>query len=173
MSGICGHLARGGVWVVADYLEKGEPGGPIDYESAAEYFATFVVHANEDTHRAARARAADVASVGQVQLQANLRARLFDLESALGAVLPTTPIGVIGGSVMRLGDYLVTRIVEQCVHLDDLARSVGREPWPLPDGHREVAIAVGIEIAQRLHGTDAVLRALYRRGFAAAAFPSL
>ena len=26
---------------------------------------------------------------------------------------------------MRLDDYLVTRVVEQVVHLDDLARSIG------------------------------------------------
>jgi hypothetical protein len=173
VSGVAGHLARGGVWVVADYLEKGVPDRPVDYESPAAYFAAVVTSANDETHRAVRARAADVASVGQTELLTTLRARISGLEAALGALSPTTRIEVIGGGVMHLGDYLATRIVEQCVHLDDLARSVGRQPWLLPDDHREVAISVGIEIAERLHGKDAVLRALYRRGFAATTFPSL
>ena len=35
VSGVAGHLARGGVRVVADYLRAGHPAGPVDVNSAA------------------------------------------------------------------------------------------------------------------------------------------
>ena len=171
MSGIVGHLARGAVLVVGEYLQTGVPDRPLDYKSAAEYFVWVVAPADEELHRAGAACSARVASVGQDELQKTLRARLAELESTLDELPPSTAMEVIGGKAMRLDDYLQTRIIEQCVHLDDLARSVGREPWSLPVGHRELAIATGIEIAERLHGTDAVLRSVYRRGFAEEAFP--
>ncbi len=171
VSGVAGHLVRGAVWVVGEYLQKGLPDRPLDYDSAAEYFVSVVAPAGEELHRAVRARSAESASVGQEELQRALRVRLADLESTLGELPLTTAMEVIGGKIMRLDDYLQTRIVEQCVHLDDLARSVGREPLALPVGHRELTIATGIEIAEHLHGTDAVLRSFYRRGFAEETFP--
>lgn len=171
VSGLAAHLARSGVLVVGEYLEKGVPEGPVDYESAAAYFAAVVAPADEELHRAVRARAAELASVGQTELQSMLRERLGGLAAALSDRPLATPIEVIGGKVMRLGDYLDTRIVEQCVHLDDLARSVGRAPWTLPEGHRETTFAVGIAVANEIHGSDAVVRALYRRGFAEETFP--
>ncbi len=80
---------------------------------------------------------------------------------------------VFAGLVLPLGEYLATRLVEQTVHLDDLARSVGREPWPLPDAATELVCAVGLEVAQRRFGGTALLRALYRQGFAEAVLPVL
>ena len=80
---------------------------------------------------------------------------------------------VFEGKVMRLSDYLGTRVVEQGVHLDDLARSVGREPWPLPNEHQAVTISVATDIACQVHGPHATVRALYRRGFAENVFPVL
>ena len=71
---------------------------------------------------AVRTRSAEAASVGQDELQMTLRTRLADLESTLGELPPTTAIEVIGGKAMRLDHYLQTRIVEQSVHLDDLAQ---------------------------------------------------
>jgi len=46
------------------------------------------------------------------------------------------------GWSLSTGDYLTTRIVEQVVHLDDLARSIGRGPWSLPTGAQALAIAL-------------------------------
>ena len=74
---------------------------------------------------------------------------------------------------MALSDYLVTRVVEQAVHLDDLARSVGRETWALPEAHQALAIDVATEMACRIHGPTATVRALYRKGFADSVFPVL
>jgi len=161
---LAGHLARGAVWAVADYLDAGEPEGELTYRSAGEYFAHRMSIATSEDHEAIRRRGADVGSVGQAALAEELRRRLDALQRELPTLPPARRVTVVGGSIMRLDDYLRTRIVEQVVHLDDLARSVGRE-WPVPDACTRVAIDAGLEVAERRLGTTAVLRALYRRGF--------
>jgi len=173
VSSLAGHLARGGVWVVADYLDAPAPAGPVDCESAGDYFATFANAASPEDHRAIRDRAAAIGSVGQEELLRTLHERLDGLGPQLMALEPERPIAVIAGKVMRLEDYLTTRIVEQTVHLDDLARSVGRDPWPLPPANESLTIAVGVDIAQRRSGSAAVIRALYRQGLTGSALPVL
>jgi hypothetical protein len=63
--------------------------------------------------------------------------------------------------VLRLYDYLRTRIIELAVHTDDLCVSIGRETPPLPGV--AVAIEALVEVAILRHGELAVLRALARR----------
>ena len=63
---------------------------------------------------------------------------------------------------IRFDEYLKTRIVEQVVHLDDLARSVDREPWPMPEAAQSLVIHLGIDVARVRSGGTAVVRALYR-----------
>lgn len=75
--------------------------------------------------------------------------RLLDLR-------PTVPL------VVRLGDWLPTRVLELVVHGDDLATSVGIEA-PLPERAATVAIDVMLAIARAVHGDLAVIRALARR----------
>lgn len=176
VSGVAGHLARGAVWVVEEYLGSGDgpgPADPPDYVSAGDYYASLAESATEEMHRGVRERGAAVAAVGQQALVAEVRRRIAALGELLGRVPPDHVMSVIAGRRIRLGDYLVSRMVEQAVHLDDLARSVGRDPWPLPPGLLDAVIAVGTEVARRRHGDDAVLRALYRRGFAGAVLPVL
>jgi hypothetical protein len=173
VGGLAGHLARGGIWIVSDYLDAAVPTGSVTVESAAAYFARFASAATADDHRAIRERGASVASVGAASLARVVRDRLDDLESRLRPLDPQQPITVTGGAVMQLSDYLATRIVEQTVHLDDLARSIGRDSWPVPPEARVVAIEVGTEIACRRWGSAAVVRALYRRGFAETVLPVL
>lgn len=170
---LAAHLARGGVWVVSEYLRGERALPPVDFESAAEYFATFAESAGPETHRAIRDRGASLASGGHAEVVATLHERLDLVTGEVQALPGAHLLKVIGGKVVRLGDYLVSRIVEQAVHLDDLARSIGAEPWPLPEHHVALAISVGVEIAELRRGAPAVLRALYRRGFAEGALPAL
>lgn len=173
VSGLAGHLARGGVWVVDDYLEASRATGPINFENAAQYFAAFVDTAAPATHVAIRERGAAVAAIGHRELASTLRTRLDALALRLESLPGDQVITVIGGNRMRLDDYLLTLIVEQVVHLDDLARSVERASWTVPAALVELAIGVGIGIATRASGGQAVLGALFREGFASLTFPVL
>ena len=172
VSGLAGHLCRA-VLVVGSYLDGGEPAGPVDLDSAAGYFAASLGVMSADHHRAVRERGAATASVGRDELLATLTERTNALELLLCRLGPSHLVTVIMGKVMRLGDYLGTRIVEMTVHLDDLARSVGREPWPLPEAAEALTITIGAEIGRRHLGAATMLRALYRSGFAGNALPVL
>ncbi len=172
VSGLAGHVARG-VWAVGEYLEVGPAQGPVAFGSASEYFTAFAESASTDDHRAVRARGAAVAAVGQEELVRRLEAWLGVLGPRLRSLDVDHLVAVLSGKVMRLEDYLTTRIVEQVVHLDDLARSIGRQPWSVPSGAQALAIAVGTDIAARSRGRDAVIRSLYRKGFAEQTLPVL
>jgi uncharacterized protein (TIGR03083 family) len=84
--------------------------------------------------------------------------RLLDLR-------PTVPC------VVRLGDWLPTRVLELVVHGDDLATSVGIDAPPPPEA-AAVAIDFMLAVARATHGNLAVIRALARRERASTAvFP--
>ena len=171
VSSVAGHLARSGIWVVADYLATGTPTERPDFGSASDYFAAVAVGASPDIRRAVRDRGAAVAVLGREEILRRSRETLNLLETNLADLPGGHLMAVMDGKVMTLSDYLTTRVVEQAVHLDDLARSVGREPWPLPKDHHTLAISVATDIACRVHGSDATVRALYRGGFAEETFP--
>ena len=175
VAGLAGHLARGSVWVVQDYLDAPAPDLQVDTDDAAHYFSSLLDALDPDDHRAVRERGASVAEVGHDALVASLDERLEALRQRLDHEDPSRPVTVAGGKVMRLADYLETRIVEQVVHLDDLARSVGVQRWAMPAGADALVIAVGVEVARRRRGDLVVLRALFRPEApgAGAAFPAL
>ena len=83
------------------------------------------------------------------QLRGESASRLLDLR-------PTVAV------VVRLRDYLPTRVLELVVHGDDLATSVGIDA-PLPESAATVTIDVMLGVARAVHGDLAVLRALCRR----------
>jgi hypothetical protein len=161
VSGLAGHLARGGVWLVGEYLDEPPPAGPPDHATAAGYFAHHVARLGEGDHAAIRDRGAAVAAEGRDEVVARARAALAALERRLPAE-PADRLVRGAGKVMPLDAYLDTRIVEQVVHLDDLARSVGAEPWALPDASWARVVAIGAEIGRLRHGGPAMVRALYR-----------
>lgn len=173
VSGLAGHLARGAVWVVADYLDADAPPEAANRASAADYFEAMLGVATPADHEAIRARGAQVAEVGPHDLAGLVAERLDELEPRLRSLTGDHLVAVAGGNVLRLDDYLASRIVEQVVHLDDLARSLGRDAWALPPGSIEVAIDVAMDLATRRAGGAAVIRALYRDGFAHEVLPVL
>lgn len=160
VSGLAGHLARGGVWLVGEYLDEPPPPGPPDHATAAGYFAHHVARLGEDDHAAIRDRGAAVAAEGRDEIVARARAAL----AALDRRLPAEPADRLvrgAGQVMPLDAYLDTRIVEQVVHLDDLARSVD-VAWAVPDASWARVVAIGADIGRLRHGGPAMVRALYR-----------
>ena len=64
--------------------------------------------------------------------------------------------------ILRLGDFLPTRILELVVHADDLATSIGVDA-PLPENAATVAIDLMMAVARTGHGDLAVVQALARR----------
>lgn len=76
---------------------------------------------------------------------------------------PARLVRVFGGLVMRLDDYLQTRIVEALVHTEDLALSVGIAPPNPPGDALEIAVDHLLDVTRRRHGPAAILRALTRR----------
>jgi hypothetical protein len=172
VSSVAGHLARSGIWVVAEYLGTGASGRP-DFESAGAYFAAVAAGAGPEVKRAVRDRGAGVAALGREEILRRSQESLGRLETDLVPLPADHLMTVFQGKVIGLSDYLVTRLVEQAVHLDDLARSVDRDPWPLPIEHLELTFSVATDIAYRVQGPDATIRALYRKGFADGVFPVL
>jgi hypothetical protein len=160
VGGLAGHLARGAVWVVGDYLDQPPPAAAV-FESADHYFATLATLANDAANKAIRDRGAAVGAAGQTAVVADATARLAVLEARLPAE-PDDRITVVAGGSMRLDDYLITRMVEQVVHLDDLARSIGVEPWVIPDQNVRLVLVAGVGTGLRRSGPAAMLRALYR-----------
>lgn len=63
---------------------------------------------------------------------------------------------------LTLDDYLLTRLIECVVHMDDLAVSVGLPTPSLPPEVIEPVLDVLTRVAVRRHGPVAVLRALSR-----------
>lgn len=159
---LAGHLARGSVWVVGDYLEAEAADGPVDFETAAEYFAAVATTLTDDDHASIRQRGSAIAADGHEMLVAQLASRLAGLRELLANQDVGRRVTVFAGKVMRLDDYLLTRLVEQVVHLDDLARSLGVGPWPTAPGAEAVVVSCGAEIGRQRFGGAAMIRTLYR-----------
>jgi hypothetical protein len=77
------------------------------------------------------------------------------------------------GWALSLGDFLITRILELTVHLDDLAVSVGLPARELPDAVFDPVLTLLARLAVRRHGQAAVLRALTRTERAPAAINAI
>ena len=172
---LAGHLARTGTWIVDEFLGDAEPEGPVDFDDAATFYATLLPMGDgeDPIHQGIRERGAALAALGPEALAATIDERMPAVEAALRERPGAWKLTVTAGNVMTLDVYLVTRLVEQVVHIDDLARSVDHEPWPLPpDAHRLVA-QVAVDVAALRHGPPAVVRGLYRQGFADAIFPAI
>jgi hypothetical protein len=162
VGGLAGHLARGGVWVVDDYLSASLPEAPF-VSSVAEYFVEVDRVLDAEGHRQLRERGAQVAAQGHDEVSQAVTARLSALIARLVTEPPDRRVGVAGGAfTMLLDEYLKSRIVEQVVHLDDLARSVGREPWPVSFEAQGLVLHIGADIGRIRSGAIEMIRCLYR-----------
>ncbi len=160
--GLAGHLSRA-VFTVEDYLNTLPPtGAPIPAEA---YFPAVLTTRDlaSPLHTKIRERGEAEAAEGPASLLAAVDAALRRIVPRLEAEPPDRTLAVFTGLVMRLDDYLVTRMVELTVHTDDLALSVGVATPTWPRAVTEVVIGHLVAAARRTHGDLAVLRALTRR----------
>jgi hypothetical protein len=142
-------------------LEAPEPPPVAAVISAAAYFAAVGPDLDSGINVRVRATSAEEALVGHRAVLGGMDRGLDRLRTRLEGEPEGRLVTVRDREVLRLDEYLVTRIIELALHIDDLCVSVGRETPELPG--IGVAIQALVDIAAHRHGELAVLRALARR----------
>jgi uncharacterized protein (TIGR03083 family) len=159
--GLAGHLVRAAL-TVDTYLDRPTANGHA-LISVPEYYSHLDSDVTSALNTAVRQRGEELAAEGHEWLVIEFERLSGRLAERLTHENDDRLMTVAGDATMRLTDYLVTRIVELTVHLDDLAASVGLESPALPREAIDFAIGTLVDIARHRHGELAVLRALTRR----------
>jgi hypothetical protein len=162
--GLAGHLSRA-VGSVNAYLDRDEPPAD-DVITAAHYYGLAVGDDTDVTsplHTAIRQRGEEAAADGVDGLRKEFDALLDGMATRLADEPPTRRIRVYQDLVLTLDDYLVTRLIEMTVHMDDLAVSLDVPTPALPEAAADAAIHTLVDVARARGGDTAVLRALTRR----------
>ena len=159
--GLAGHLVRASL-TVDTYLDRPQPEGGVPIPPAA-YYANLTADIASSLNIGIRQRGEELAAAGHARLVAEIDRLAARLEGRLAREPDDRLLMVAGNDLMRLDDYLVTRIVELTVHAEDLALSVGLDPPALPPEALDITIDTLVAIARYRHGDLAVLRALSRR----------
>jgi len=168
---LAAHLGRS-LLQVEMFLDAGDPAAPGPV-TAEVYYAALrgVDDLGSDLNAGVRSRAQDVAVDGPDGVARRVRGCLDRLAGRLQDEPVSRQVLAYGGHAMTVDEYLRTRLVEFCVHVEDLALSVGLGPGvdptddipDVPDDALAEALAVLVGAARRRHGDAAVLRALTRR----------
>lgn len=162
---LTGHLMRA-VTSVDAYLDKPvtDVGSVLD---APGYYASIEGIVGEDLssdlHSAIRERAQTEAESGHAGVLDRWDAALVRLRLRLPTEPPDRRLPALGGRLIGLDDYLVTRLVELTVHADDLASSIGATPPAFSREATEAVIECLVNVARVRHGDPAVITALSRR----------
>lgn len=162
ISGLAGHLAAA-AFRVSESLSAPVPAEPL--VDAAEYFARAGSPSDPldaPRHEGVRRLGESTAVDGPAALASRFDAAIAELD----VVLPGLPVDrpVFGvRSVLRLDQWVLTRLVELVVHIDDLAVSVGVPTPVLAAEASDLVITTLARIAVRHHGAVAVVRSLSRR----------
>jgi hypothetical protein len=163
VSGLCGHLARA-VITVEQYLDA-DPAPRGKLLSAGGYYAA-VIDTNDldsELHRTIRARGDEMASGGAASLLQTVLSSATRLRDRLPSEPEDRQVAVLAGTVLRLDEYLATRLVELVVHADDVAVSVGIATPTFPAEAYRIVIETLLDVSLRRFGDLAVIRALARR----------
>jgi hypothetical protein len=161
---LAGHLARCAV-VVEEYLD-GPPPAPGRLLTADQYYVEGVALSDDiddDLNRSVRDRSVAVAAAGAANLVAMVDDAVSRLHARLSAEPPDRAIAVIGGIAISLDEYLVTRLLELSVHIDDLCVSLDRPTPDLSPVAAMCALGCMLQMARARHGDLAVLRSMARR----------
>lgn len=161
---LAGHLGRS-VIQVETYVEAQPPPYSAPTLTAVEYYAGLVGvdDLGSDLNRGVRQRAGESAAAGPEALVSQVGQSLRWLRGRLPNEPSDRRVVVFKGRVLLLDQYLLTRLIELTVHLDDLTMTLGRPMPEIPEAALEAAIGVLVGIAQAKQGSVAVLRALTRR----------
>lgn len=161
---LAGHLARS-VLLPEIYLAEPEPAPDARLLTADQYFdeSHITPDLGDDLNVGIRSRAAQDAADGVDALIERLDAAREWSRSTLPALAADRRIAVRGQIPMLLDEYLVTRLLELAVHIDDLCVSVGRATPDFDPVTAMCALGCMLQLARTRHGDLAVLRAMARR----------
>ncbi|MGW7207521.1 maleylpyruvate isomerase N-terminal domain-containing protein [Streptomyces sp. NPDC054837] len=170
VGGLAGHLAYQ-IFSVDPALEgpasEQEPIPVLDHYARAVWIDAPL---DGEISSGIRAKGEDISSEGVRRLVERVhgvlerqRTGLEEVDGSWVVFMPQT------GWALSLDDFLVTRMVELAVHMDDLAVSVGRTAPELPSSALDPVVALLTGLAVRRHGQGSVLRALTRAERAPAA----
>ncbi|SDY36090.1 Mycothiol maleylpyruvate isomerase N-terminal domain-containing protein [Saccharopolyspora shandongensis] len=159
--GLAGHLASQVLFVprvLAAAEPEEEPVPLLGYYAKSEWIGADV---NAEVNVRLREMGEGLATEGAAALVAEVDSVVRDLRSALPAT-PADRAVAFSRRVLRIDDFLITRMMEIAVHSDDLASSVGIATPELPPEVYDHVLALLSQLAVRRHGQTAVLRALSR-----------
>jgi hypothetical protein len=160
---LAGHLARQAFNVEALLAQDPCDQQPI---SLLEHYArsrwTDAALDDEANIRIRQGGAAEAAD-GPAALAARTQVAIDGLRGLLPGEPPDRVVLLPWGPwPLTLGDFLVTRMMEIAVHVDDLACSVGLPTPAMPAGAADAVTVLLARLAARRHGAAAVIRALSR-----------
>ena len=160
---LAAHLARA-VLTLQQYMALPLPDDASEPLTAAQYFAAALTSdIDDDLNRGIRARSDDAAASGQAAVLANLDAALASVTASLGEAPADAQVAVFGVALMSLDEYVVTRLLELVVHLDDLAVSLGVDTPAVDVQAVHLVTQCFVGVARIRNGDVAVIRALARR----------
>jgi Mycothiol maleylpyruvate isomerase N-terminal domain len=162
LGALAGHLARGGIWAVEEYLDGAAPGPEVELWDAATYYAFIPLESDSPIWGAVRDRAQELAKLGGSAVVEQAGGALERLGERITKAAPDATIAVIEGIPMLLDEFLRTRLVELLVHSDDLAVSLGIATPTFSADAVAVVTHLATDIARRRAGDLAVLRAQFR-----------
>jgi hypothetical protein len=162
ISGLAGHLGVS-VFRVAESLDAEVPDQePVD---AVRYFASAYTPGpspDEPVQQGIRKIGEQLAVGGADDLVRRLEETLAGLAATLPHLPADRPVFATR-AVLRLDQWLLTRMIELFVHMDDLAVSIDVPTPELPAEAADLVITALVRIAVVHHGAVPVLRALSRR----------
>ncbi|MFE5006667.1 maleylpyruvate isomerase N-terminal domain-containing protein [Streptomyces sp. NPDC056696] len=174
VGGLAGHLAYQVFSVTPALQASTSQKAPIPLLEHYSRAAWIDAPLDGEVNAGIRAKGEDIASEGAQVLLEHARAALAEQKVALPEVrgdlvvfMPQT------GWALSLDDFLVTRMMELAVHIDDLAVSVGIAAPELSTTAFEPVLTLLARLAARRHGQAALLRALARAERAPSAINAL
>lgn len=166
VGGLAAHLCRS-ILTLDGYLQQDPPpASSASQLTAAEYFVTALGDhdpVDSDRHAAIRQRSSDMAASGRSDVLQATHDALDRLTARLPEMPPGHVLSVFEGLAMDLDQYVRTRIVELCIHGDDLAASVGGLEIDLGDDAWRITREVLVELAALRVGNRDLALGLSRR----------
>lgn len=163
VGGLAGHLAYQ-IFSVGPVLH--EPESDQEPIPLLEHYARAVwidAPLDGEVNAGIRAKGEGMSADGAQPLRERARAALAEQRVGLAELRGERSVFIPQtGWALSLDDFLVTRLMELAVHMDDLAVSVGTDAPELSPSALEPVLTLLTGLSVRRHGQAAVLRALTR-----------